>query len=93
MESKLINQLGTLAVTIYLARLIGPESFGFVGMLTIFILLFESVVNGGFTQALVQRSKDLTEEDSSTIFYVNMLWGAFIYVVLYFSAPLISNLC
>ena len=91
LADKLINQLGTLAVTLYLARLIGPESFGFIGMLTIFILLFESVVNGGFTQALVQRSKDLTEEDSSTIFYVNMLWGTFIYGVLYFAAPLIAE--
>lgn len=91
LADKLINQLGSLAVTLYLARLIGPESFGFIGMLTIFILLFESVVNGGFTQALVQRSKDITEEDSSTIFYINMLWGSFIYVVLYFAAPLIAE--
>jgi len=91
LADKLINQLGSLAVTIYLARLIGPESFGFIGMLTIFILLFESVVNGGFTQALVQRSTDLTEDDSSTIFYVNMIWGVFIYAVLYFLAPFIAD--
>jgi len=91
LADKLINQLGSMAVTLYLARLIGPESFGFIGMLTIFILLFESVVNGGFTQALVQRSKDITEEDSSTIFYVNMLWGSFIYGALYFAAPLIAE--
>ncbi len=73
LADKLINQLGSLAVTIYLARLIGPESFGFIGMLMIFMLLAESVISGGFMQALVQRSKDLTEADSSTIFYVNML--------------------
>lgn len=91
LADKLINQLGSLAVTIYLARLIGPESFGFIGMLMIFMLLAESVISGGFMQALVQRSKDLTEADSSTIFYVNMLWGLAMYVVLYISAPYIAD--
>jgi teichuronic acid exporter len=74
-----------------LARLIGPESFGFIGMLTIFMLLAESVISSGFTQALVQRSKEITEEDASTVFYVNMLWGIAMYIVLYISAPLISE--
>ena len=91
LADKLINQLGSLAVTIYLARLIGPESFGFIGMLTVFMLLAESIISGGFTQALVQRSKELTEEDSSTIFYVNMLWGMTMYAVLYISAPFIAE--
>ena len=42
LADKLINQLGSLAVTIYLARLIGPESFGFIGMLMIFMILLLS---------------------------------------------------
>ena len=70
LSSKLINQLGYLGVTVFIARLIGPESFGLIGMLTIFMLLVESVVNNGFAQALIQRSHQLTEEDASTIFYV-----------------------
>jgi len=78
-------------ITLYLARVIGPESFGFVGMLMIFILLAESVVNGGFSQALVQKSNHLTEEDASTIFYVNLIWGVFVYILLYFSAPYIAE--
>lgn len=91
-SSKLINQLGTLAVTIYIAGLIGPESFGLIGMLTIFILLAESVVSNGFAQALIQKSQQLTEEDSSTIFYVNFVWGITIYLLLYFCAPIIADL-
>jgi len=74
-----------------LARLIGPESFGFIGMLMIFILLAESIVSGGFMQALVQRSSALTEADSSTIFYVNMVWGISIYALLYIFAPFIAS--
>ncbi|WP_286220278.1 lipopolysaccharide biosynthesis protein [Marinobacter apostichopi] len=88
---KLINQLGFICVTLYLAKVIGPEAFGLVGMLTIFMLLAESVVNNGFSQALVQRSHSLTEADSSTIFYVSLLWSVAIYAVLYTAAPLIAN--
>ena len=46
LADKLINQLGSLAVTIYLARLIGPESFGFIGMLMIFMILLLSTDMG-----------------------------------------------
>ena len=90
LSDKLINQLGFLATTIYIARLIGPESFGLIGMLTVFMLLAESVVSNGFTQALVQKSQFMTEEDASTIFYVNMLWGMAMYVLLFFAAPAIA---
>lgn len=60
-------------------------------MLTIFMLLAESVVSNGFSQALIQRSQQLTEEDASTIFYVNFGWGIAMYLLLYFFAPLIAN--
>lgn len=89
-SDKLINQLGYLAVTVFIARLIGPESFGLIGVLTVFMLLAESVVNSGFSQALIQKSKAMTEEDASTIFYVNLFLGVCMYVLLYFSAPAIA---
>lgn len=88
---KLISQFGFLIATLYLAQLIGPESFGLIGMLMIFMLLAESVVSNGFTQALVQRSHALTNEDASTVFYVNLVWGVSIYATLYLAAPLIAQ--
>lgn len=91
LSDKLITQLGYIGVTLYLAKLIGPEAFGLIGMLTIFMLLTESVVNSGFSQALVQRSHSLTDADTSTIFYINIIWGTSIYFILYFSAPWIAD--
>ncbi|MHA3893206.1 lipopolysaccharide biosynthesis protein [Acinetobacter sp. GXMZU3951] len=88
---KLVNQLGYLAVTVYLARLIGPENFGLIGMLTIFMLLAESVISGGFSAALVQRSHQLTVADENTVFYINIAWGIAMYAVLYFIAPIIAD--
>lgn len=91
LSDKLINQLGYLPVTIYLARLIGPESFGFIGMLTVFSLLADSVVTGGFTSALIHRSQQLTEDDSCTVFWINCVWGLLIYITLFTAAPLIAG--
>ncbi|MDD4864937.1 MAG: lipopolysaccharide biosynthesis protein [Alishewanella agri] len=91
LSDKLINQLGYLAVTIYLARIIGPEGFGLIGMLTIFMLLLDSTVSNGFSQALVQKSKFLTDDDCSTVLYTNIAWGLFIFCVLYWAAPAISR--
>lgn len=91
LADKLVNQLGVLAITLYISRLIGPESFGLIGMLMIFVALTDSVINNGFSQALVQKSHTMNEQDASTIFYVNLLWGIFIYAVLYFSAPFIAQ--
>lgn len=91
LADKLISQVGFLGATLYIAKLIGPEAFGLIGMLTIFMLLAESVVSNGFSQALVQRSHYLTEADCSTIFYVNLLWGIAIYATLWLIAPLIAD--
>ena len=91
LADKLVNQLGYLLVTIFLARIIGPESFGLIGMLTIFMLLAESVISNGFSAALVQRSNQVTPEDESTVFYINMAWGVAMYILLYFSAPFIAD--
>ncbi len=88
---KLVAQLGYFAVTIYLAKLIGPEAFGLIGMLTIFMLLAESVINNGFSQALVQRSHQITEADTSTVFYINLVWGGGIYLLLFLTAPFIAD--
>ena len=60
-------------------------------MLTVFMLLAESIVSNGFTQALVQKSQAMTEDDASTIFYFNMFWGLLMYVLLFFVAPAIAD--
>jgi O-antigen/teichoic acid export membrane protein len=59
-------------------------------MLTIFIALSTSFINSGFSQALI-RKKDCTPEDYSTVFYFNFVVGQLIYLILFFSAPLIST--
>lgn len=88
---KIINQLGTLILSIYLARVIGPEGVGLIGLLLIFLLITQSLVDSGFSQALIQKSNAITESDASTVFYINLVLGIFLYSILFISAPFIAQ--
>lgn len=75
---------------IVLARLLTPYDYGCIGMLTIFLVLAEQFVDGGFGSALIQKKKP-TQEDYSTIFYWNLGLAFVMYAALFFSAPAISR--
>jgi teichuronic acid exporter len=85
------SKLGlTFVIGIILARLLTPREFGLVGMISIIIAISQSLVNSGFTQALI-RKKDCTQADYSTVFYFNLLVGTVLYLILFFSAGAISR--
>ena len=61
-------------VMLVVARILSPEDYGLVGMLAIFIIVSQTLVDSGFGQALI-RKKDRNEVDCSTIFYFNIVLG------------------
>lgn len=75
---------------IVLARLLTPYDFGCIEMLAIFLLLSETMVNGGFGAALIQKKRP-TQEDYSTIFFWNLGMATLLYTILYFCAPAIAG--
>lgn len=75
---------------IILARLLTPYDYGCIGMLMIFMLLAESMIDGGFGSALIQK-KNPTQTDYSTIFFWNMGLSVVLYAVLFLTAPLIAR--
>lgn len=75
---------------IVLARLLTPFDYGCIGMLTVFITISESFIDGGFGSALIQKKRP-TQTDYSTIFYWNLTLSVVFYVVIYFSAPAIAR--
>lgn len=75
---------------IILARLLTPYDYGCIGMLSIFMVLAEAFIDGGFGSALIQK-KNPTQEDYSTIFYWNLWMAVLMYAVLFISAPSISR--
>ena len=75
---------------IVLARLLSPYDYGCIGMLSIFMVLAEAFIDGGFGAALIQKKRP-TQEDYSTIFFWNLGMAVLLYLVLYFCAPAIAR--
>jgi len=76
--------------TLILAWFLLPEDFGLVAMITVFFAIAHSIVDSGFSQALI-RKKDVSYTDYSTAFYTNLLLGFLTYGLLFASAPFIAS--
>ena len=76
--------------SIAIARTLSPDDYGIMGLIVIFISLGQIFAQGGFPMALINK-KDAGTIDFSTVFWFNAAIGAVIYLVLYFTAPLIAG--
>lgn len=87
---KLGAELVGFAVGIVLARILSPEHYGTIALISIFIQIANTFVTAGFGNALIQK-KDASELDFSSIFYFSVTFSILLYMVMFFSAPLIAN--
>jgi len=78
-----------LLISIVLARLLLPEEFGLVAIITVFINLSLVIIESGLNTALIQN-KSVSEEDYSTVFYVSMVLATILVIILFFSAPWVA---
>lgn len=76
-------------VGIVLANILTPEEYGVMAMVTIFIAVSNSIVDSGFSNALI-RKRNISSIDYNTVFYFNLIVSLFLYLILYVSAPSIS---
>lgn len=90
-----ISQIGQSGIqflsTIILARLLSPDDFGIIGMVTIFISLGTMMVDSEMGGALL-RKKDVNNTDYSTLFYYNLAVSIILYLLLFVCAPLIATI-
>ena len=80
----------SFVIGIILARLLSPDDYGLIGILTIFISLFEIIVDGGFINALI-RKQNANEIDYCTVFYSNLVLSIVMTGVLFAGAGLIAS--
>ena len=76
-------------VTLVLARILTPKDFGLIGMLAVFIAIAQTLIDSGFSAALI-RKQDRTDIDNNTVFYFNIIISIFIYFLLYAVAPYVA---
>ena len=80
----------TFLVGLVLARLLTPEDYSLLGIIVIFISVFNSIVDSGFSNALI-RKNDATDKDYNTVFVSNLAISAVLCATLYLLAPAISR--
>ena len=80
----------TLVVSLILARLLDPEAYGTVALITIFTAVLNVFVDSGLANALIQK-KNTDDVDFSSVFYFNVLICCLLYIIMFVSAPAISR--
>lgn len=77
-------------VSLVLARILTPEVFGTVALVTVFANVFQVFVDSGLGNALIQK-KDADDLDFSSVFYFNIIWCIVLYIILYMLAPYLAS--
>lgn len=85
-----IANLGvTFLVGLVLARLLTPAEYGIIAMIAIFIAISTSIIDSGFSNALIRKVR-IERIDYNTVFYFNLMVSITLYIILYAAAPSIS---
>ncbi len=86
----LFSQGTVFIVGIVLARLLSPTDFGIIGIISVFIAVSNTIVDGGFSNALIQKV-NAEKKDFHTVFYVNLAVSTAIYLLLFFGADALAR--
>ena len=79
----------TFLVGLVLARLLTPTEYGIMAMIAIFIAISDSIIDSGFSNALI-RKVDIKREDYNTVFFFNLIVGSLGWYLLSMLYPLFS---
>ncbi len=77
-------------VSIVLARLLAPEVYGTIALVTVFTGILNVFISSGMGTALVQK-KNADDLDFSSLFFFNIFMCIMLYTLLFLGAPLIAN--
>lgn len=80
----------TFIVGLVLARLLSPEEYGLIGIVTIFTTILAGFVDSGFSNSLI-RKKEVSNEDYNTLFSFNLIVSIVLFVLLYVASPIIAR--
>ena len=84
------TQIVQFIVQIILARLLLPEDYGVVAIVTVFIAIANVFVQTGFNTALIQKKK-IDDTDYSSVFYLSLFVALVLYILIFIFAPTIAD--
>lgn len=87
---RMAARLVAVIVEIILARILAPEAYGTIALITVFTTILQVFVDSGLGNALVQK-KDADQTDFSTVFFTNIVFCIFLYSLVFLAAPIIAS--
>lgn len=91
---RLLERLGaqgiTFVVSLILARLLDPSVYGVIAIVTVFTAILNVFIDSGLGNALIQK-KNADDLDFSSVFWFNICSCSVLYLLMFFSAPLIAD--
>ena len=87
---KVCSMLLQMVVSIVVARLLAPEDFGVMAILTFFTAIALVVVDSGFSQILLRKEAP-TNDDYKSVFFFNLLVSVVLYLLFVALSPLLAQ--
>ena len=91
---RLMERMGAQAVSfvvsIVLARILDPNAYGTIALITVFTTIMQVFVDSGLGNALIQK-KDADDVDFSTVFFTNIAFCSILYILMWLIAPFIAG--
>lgn len=82
-------QLVQLVISLILARLLGPERYGTISLLLVFIAIANVFIQTGFQTSLIQK-RQVDDLDYSSVFYLSLGVAAILYGLIFAGAPAVA---
>lgn len=80
----------TFLVGLVLAHLLSPAEYGLIGIILVFVAVFNSIVDGGLSNALIRKS-NADDYDYNTVFYSNVVLSVLLCATMFLSAPWVGR--
>lgn len=80
----------SFVVSIILARILAPEVYGTIALVTVFTTILNVFIDSGLGSALIQK-KNADDLDFSSVFFFNIAMCCLLYAIMYLASPVIAG--
>lgn len=87
---RIFIQMGHFIISMILARLLTPNDYGMIALVTVFISLATTFVQAGFNTALIQK-KDISDNDYISVIFFSIVVVIILYMVLFCGSPFLER--
>lgn len=90
-SERICAQMVSLMVAVILARILTPDDYSVVGIVTVFFTFCNIFISGGLNSALIQK-KNTDVLDFSSVLWASIGVSAILYVIMFFLSPYIAKI-